>query len=90
MTTAWAAGSVGWGQARWRLRLTPKLLILRFTTRGNARSRRVGSSRSAISAMTRASVLAGAQGGMAAWPVLATWRRTIRRLRMKETRSGST
>jgi hypothetical protein len=63
MTTAAAAGRVGWGQPRWRARLTPKLLILRLTTRGRARSRLLGSSHSAISAMTRASVLAVGSGG---------------------------
>ena len=63
MTTAWAAGCVGWGQARWRTRLTPKLLILRLTTRGKARSRLLGSSHSAISAMTHARVLAVGSGG---------------------------
>jgi hypothetical protein len=63
MTTAWAGGRVGWGQPRWWARLTPKLLILRLTTRGKARSRRMGSSRSAISRVMRASVLAGGSGG---------------------------
>src|SRR5919204_1935520 len=63
MTTAWAEGRVGCGQARCLARLTPKLLILRLTTRGNARSRRVGSSRSAISRVTRSSVLACGSGG---------------------------
>jgi hypothetical protein len=63
MTTAWAEGKVGCGQPRCLARLTPKLLILRLTTRGNARSRRVGSSRSAISRLTRVSVLAAGSGG---------------------------
>ena len=63
MTTAWAEGKVGCGQARCLARLTPKLLILRLTTRGKARSRRVGSSRSAIFRLTRVSVLvAGSRG----------------------------
>src|SRR4029450_51966 len=41
-TIAWWAGRVGCGQQRWVARLTPKLLILRLTTRGLARSRRLG------------------------------------------------
>jgi hypothetical protein len=63
MTTASAAGSIGCGQARCLARLTPKLDILRLTTRGNARSRRAGSSRSAISRVTRSSVLVWGSGG---------------------------
>jgi hypothetical protein len=63
VTTAWAGGGVGCGQPRWRARLTPKLLILRLTTRGKARSRRAGSSRSAISRVIRASALATGSGG---------------------------
>jgi hypothetical protein len=63
MTTPSAGGRVGCGQARCLARLTPKLLILRLTTRGNARSRRVGSSRSAISRVTQLSVLAWGSGG---------------------------
>ncbi len=63
MTTASAGGNVGRGQARWWARLTPKFDILRLTTRGKARSRRAGSSRSAISRVMRASVLAGGSGG---------------------------
>src|SRR5206468_11700887 len=47
MTTASAAGRAGCGQARWRTRWTPKLDILRLTTRGKAPSRRMGSSCSA-------------------------------------------
>jgi hypothetical protein len=42
-TIASFGGRVGWGQRRWVARLTPKLLILRLTTRGLDRSRRVGS-----------------------------------------------
>src|SRR5919106_2794562 len=63
MTTASAEGRVGCGQARWRARLTAKLDILRLTTRGNARSRRMGRSRSAISRLTQVSVLAAGSGG---------------------------
>ena len=63
MTIASPGARIGWGQARWVARLTPKLLILRLTTRGKARSRRVGSSRSVISRLTRASVLEGGSGG---------------------------
>jgi hypothetical protein len=37
MTTAWATGLVGCGQARWVARLTPKFDILRLTTLGLAR-----------------------------------------------------
>ena len=39
ITTASAGGRVGCGQVRWLARLTPKLDILRLTTRGKARSR---------------------------------------------------
>ena len=60
---AWPGGRVGRGQARCLARLTPKLDSLRLTTRGKARRRRVGSSRSAISPVIRASVLAGGSGG---------------------------
>ncbi len=35
-------GPVGWGQSRWRTRLTCHLTYLRFTTRGLLRFRRVG------------------------------------------------
>src|SRR5829696_490556 len=63
MTTASAGASIGWGQARCLARLTPKLLILRLTTRGKARSRRTGRSRSAISRVTCVSVLACGSGG---------------------------
>ena len=63
ITTASTAGSVGCGQVRCLARLTPKLDILRLTTRGKARSRRMGSSCSAISPVTRARVLAGGSGG---------------------------
>src|SRR5215218_2500794 len=41
--TASSGGLVGWGQWRWKSRLSGKLLILRLTTRGTARSRRGGS-----------------------------------------------
>ena len=63
MTTASAGCRVGCGQVRCLARLTPKLLILRLTTRGNARSRRVGSSRSAISRVTQLAVPAAGSGG---------------------------
>src|SRR5918994_358023 len=62
-TIAWPGGRVGRGQARCLARLTPKQDILRLTTRGKARSRRVGSSCSAISPVIRASILAGGSGG---------------------------
>ena len=61
--TAAAAGMVGWGQCRWRARLTPKLPILRLTTRGKARSRRVGSRRARISAMASTTERAKCSGG---------------------------
>jgi hypothetical protein len=58
-TIAWWAGRVGCGQQRWAARLTPKLLILRLTTRGLARSRRLGTrcrnSSVVVAVMARAS-----------------------------------
>ena len=38
--TAWWGGRSGWGQSRWRDRLTCHLVYLRLTTRGLARGRR--------------------------------------------------
>src|SRR5512132_548712 len=58
--------SVGCGQQRWAARLTPKLLILRLTTRGLARSRRVGTgcrnSSAVVAVMARASRRGGKAG----------------------------
>src|SRR5512133_4323200 len=68
ITIAWAGGRVGRGQARCLARLTPKFDILRLTTRGKARRRRMGSRCSAISPVTRASVLAGGSGGAGRLP----------------------
>lgn len=44
-------GPVGWGQSRWRARLTCHLTYLRFTTRGLLRGRRAGLSRRQSSTM---------------------------------------
>jgi hypothetical protein len=49
MATASAGYLVGCGQSRCSVRLTPKLDILRLTTRGLARSRRAGSTSKRIS-----------------------------------------
>jgi hypothetical protein len=43
ITAASSGGLIGCGKWRWRSRLSRKLLILRLTTRGQARSRRGGS-----------------------------------------------
>jgi hypothetical protein len=60
---AWVSGRVGWGQDRWAGHLSLKLLILRLTARGKARSRRGGSRSVRISAMARRVAWAAWSGG---------------------------
>jgi hypothetical protein len=62
MTTASMTGLVGWIPCLWAARLTPKLDILRLTTRGLARWRRVMRNRR-ISLIVRASARARRSGG---------------------------
>src|SRR5215218_707818 len=62
-TTAWPGDLVGCGQRRWRSRLSGKLLILRLTTRGKARSRRGGSRCRSASATACRVPLASRRGG---------------------------
>ena len=62
MTTASMTGLAGWVPCLWAVRLTPKLLILRLTTRGLARWRRVMRNRR-ISVIVRASARARRSGG---------------------------
>src|SRR5215218_3421559 len=64
-TIAWWAGRVGCGQQRWVARLTPKLLILRLTTRGLARSRRLGTRCRRSSAIVAVMARASRRGGKA-------------------------
>src|SRR5215211_3036566 len=62
-TTAWPGDLVGCGQRRWKSRLSAKLLILRLTTRGKARSRRGGSRCRSASATACRVALASRRGG---------------------------
>ena len=63
MTTASASGLVGCGHWRWWARLAAKLLILRLTARGKARSRRAGSRSVRISATASLQAVAISSGG---------------------------
>ena len=64
-TIAWWAGRVGCGQQRWAACLTPKLLILRLTTRGLARNRRLGTGCRNSSAVVAVMARASRRGGKA-------------------------
>src|SRR6266540_2019605 len=63
MATAWASGLAGCGHWRWWERLAAKLLILRLTARGKARSRRAGSRSVRISAIASRHAVAISSGG---------------------------
>src|SRR6266851_10441093 len=68
ITTASSEGRVGWGQARCSGRFTAYFDILRLTTRGLARSGRLGRMPKAIS-----SAAGGQDGGEEAVLVLGLW-----------------
>lgn len=70
MMMAWSGGRSGWGQFRWRDRLTCQRVYLRLMTRGLARGLRRGRSRAMSSRMawvqsrSAVSVVSGGKGAL--------------------------
>lgn len=85
--TSVTLGVSGRGGLRCWVRLSFQLDILRLMTRGLERMRLGARRRSRISRRAAVNARASREGENAAWSV--TWRRTTRKVRVKEIRSGS-